>query len=141
MNTTITEQQVKEWALARLAEIIAIMPSGAHSFNIQADDFDRMNGPRVCFTAYQDKVGHGKSTESLDASMQSFKTVCGLYSPQEVIEKKRLEAVIKSKGIPRDDVKAHVKATYGHEHFADLNKQEYKDLDAAIETWPTAEEI
>lgn len=56
-------------------------------------------------------------------------------------QKKRLEAVIKSKGITRDDVKAHVKATYGHEHFADLNKQEYKDLDAAIETWPTAEEI
>jgi hypothetical protein len=51
---------------------------------------------------------------------------------------KRLEARITEAGVNRDALKNYCKETFGKEHFTELNKDEYDDVDGMIETMQIA---
>ena len=56
-------------------------------------------------------------------------------------QRKLLEARIVERGFERDYIKAHCQKWFGKEHFADLDKEEYKELDAWLDkATPVADE-
>lgn len=94
MNTTIeteiTEDQVKAWMLARLAECIKITPRGPVQFEVKANNF--ASGLLVVAQCYNESIGHGRESESVEIAFASFREKAGQYAPKELAKKKRNEA-------------------------------------------------
>ena len=62
----------------------------------------------------------------------------GTISPAQ---HKRLEARIKELGLDRDEVKAECVKRWGVSHFTELNKEQYKELDAELDGQPAPKAV
>ena len=82
MNTTeITESQVKEWMLARLAESMAITPRNATSFELKANNFNPGLGPQVMIRIYNSDTGICKECDNASEAMEYFRVLADDFSP------------------------------------------------------------
>lgn len=90
MNT-ITEDQVKVWMLARLAECLKITPHGAVSFTLKADNFG--STPRVMMGCYNAYIGHSEESTDAQESITNFRQKSGQHTAPELAIIKRNQAV------------------------------------------------
>ena len=93
MNTTeITESQITEWMLARLAKVKEITPRGAISFELKADNFNPDIHRRATFRIYNDIAGHSDECGTVADAMESFRIKAGKFSPSEKARRNREHA-------------------------------------------------
>lgn len=92
MNTNLpTDQQVRDYMLAKLEKVMAITNHGSTCFEIRADNFAKVPD-RVTYRCYNEHIGHAETCDSASAALASFAKKAGKYTPEQLAARKREQA-------------------------------------------------